>query len=218
MGQLFLLAVDRSDVHEISLSPHHCSEAVFQACQNETSCKYKYLVFMPFVQSDFLPHIKAAQGLTDHLSFHKRQMARNIQNPSNTKQSSHIGAQFEHFTQIRTNSRLREMSQDLKDAIKCNKTAEAQSKAAAGASEPGPHLTQVHRAWTSARGPSMADRTIGPAGSRNAVQGWLAEPERAQAWNDDGAVPQRHGSPNDNKTRHSYAGGKAWSNRSVAGS
>jgi hypothetical protein len=145
-------------------------------------------------------------------------MARNIQKPSHKKQSSHIGAQFEHFTQTRTNSRLREMSQDFKEATERNKTAEAQSKAAAGASEPEPHLTQVQRAWNSARGPSMADRTTGPAGSGNAVQRWLAEPERAQAWNNVDAVPQRHSSQNDAQTRHSHAGAKAWSSKSVAGS
>ena len=37
MANLFLLAIDRGDVHEISMSPHHCSKAVFWACRNDAS-------------------------------------------------------------------------------------------------------------------------------------------------------------------------------------
>jgi hypothetical protein len=71
MANLFLLAFSRSDVHEISTSPHYCSKTVLQACQNETSGMYKYLVFMRFVQSEFFPHRKAAQIVTDHIPFHQ---------------------------------------------------------------------------------------------------------------------------------------------------
>ena len=37
MANLFLLAIDRGDVHEISMSPHHCSKAVFWASRNDAS-------------------------------------------------------------------------------------------------------------------------------------------------------------------------------------
>lgn len=145
-------------------------------------------------------------------------MAHNIQNPSNKKYLGHIGAQFEHFTQTRTSSRLREMSHDLKDAVERNKITEEQWKAATSAPESGPHFTQVQRAWTSLQGPSMAERTTGTAPSGNAVQRWLTEPDRAQAWSNVGAVPHRHDFQNDTKTIKAQAGAKEWSSKSVAGS
>jgi hypothetical protein len=145
-------------------------------------------------------------------------MARRMQTESFLKQSNHIGTQFEHPTHDRTNSRLREMSEDLRDAKDCNRATSAKRSVGSNpTSLPG----QVEGVWTKARNQESAGRNTSrsndSAGRDSAVQRWLTEPQREQAWNNVGEVSNNDGSFKDASKPKSRHDGNKWSSKSVAG-
>jgi hypothetical protein len=149
----------------------------------------------------------------------KKTMARRMQTESYMKQSNHISTQFEHPTHDRTNSRLREMSEDLRDAKDCNRATLAKPSVGSNPTSP---LGQVERVWTRARNQESAGRNTSrshnSAERDNAVQRWLAEPQREQAWNNVGEVSNNDGTFKDANKPKSRHDGNKWSSKSVAGS
>jgi hypothetical protein len=124
-------------------------------------------------------------------------MAPKLPIPSSEEHLQDIGTQFQYSAQTRTNSRLREISQDLKDAIAKDKAENEQKAKLSSRPDTVRLLCHTHAHWTDKRFVTDFVRQTAKARKNHVLQRWLAEPRKEEAWNNVGEVTPLQRSLND---------------------